>query len=137
MQLTRIDRWILEHFVHETQIYTMREPEELPGNIRHEEIPEKPGQKFKHLYATRSSKSADLLIANLKQGGQMFTTRVVDRKVWYAPMLAPKGKSVTWWVFWKIVGAIGIVLILMTLKNLWDNPEVRANVIDSIRIFKG
>jgi len=137
MQLTRLDRWLLEHFVHETQVYTMREPSELPSKVRHEELPEKPGQKFKHLYATRSTRKAELLIASLKNDGQMFTTRVVDRKVWYAPILGPKGKSVTWWVFWKIVGACGIVSILVILKNLWDNPEVRANVMDSIRIFKG
>ena len=137
MQLTRLDRWILEHFVHETQIYTMREPEEVPKGFRHEELPDTPGRKFAHLYSTRSTRRAESLIHILKEGGQMFTTRVIDREVWYAPLLAPKGKSVTWWVFWKIVGAIGITLTLLTLKSLWDNPEVRANVMDSIRIFKG
>jgi hypothetical protein len=137
MQLTRIDRWILEHFVHETQIYTMREPEHMPGGFRYEELPDTPGRKFAHMYATRSSKRADELINILREGGQMFTTRVVDREVWYVPLLSPKGKSVTWWVFWKIVGTIGIVLVLLGLKTLWDNPEVRANVMDSIRIFKG
>jgi hypothetical protein len=137
MQLTRLDRWILEHFVHETQIYTMREPEEIPRNVRHEELPEKPGQKFKHLYATRSTKQAELLLVTLKNEGQMFTTRVIDRKVWYAPILGPKGKSVTWWVFWKIVAVFGIVSGLAILKGLWDNPEIRANILDSIRIFNG
>lgn len=137
MQLTRLDRWILEHFVHETQVYTMREPVELPRKVRHEELPEKPGQKFKHLYSTRSTRQADLLISSLKNEGQMFTTRVVDRKVWYAPILGPKGKSVTWWLFWKVVGAFTVISVLTVLKMLWDNPEVRANILDSIRIFKG
>jgi hypothetical protein len=137
MQLTRLDRWLLQRFVHETQIYTMREPDELPAGVRHEEIPEKPGQKYKHLYSTRSTKKLDLLLDELKKGGQMFTTRVIDRPVWYAPILGPKGKSVTWWIFWKIIGAFVIVNILITLKSLWDNPVVRENVMDSIRIFKG
>ncbi|MGC4017635.1 MAG: hypothetical protein QM755_24430 [Luteolibacter sp.] len=83
MQLTRLDRWLRETFVLQTQIYTMRAVEPLPRGMRHEELPEQPGRRFKHRYIARRSRDADKFIAILKHNGQMFTTRIIDREAWY------------------------------------------------------
>jgi len=138
MQLTKLDRWLREKFVLETHIYTMRPPSRPPAAVRYEELPDKPGRRFKHLFVLRSNKDVDNFIARLKADSQMFTTRVVNRKDWYVPYLAPENnKSVTWWVVGKIVLVWSLIGIGWLGFHFWDNPETRANIMDSLRIFKG
>ncbi|BCU78232.1 hypothetical protein [Luteolibacter sp. LG18] len=138
MQLTRFDRWLRESFVHETHVYTMRPVEDLPSGLRHEELPDQPGRKFKHRYRAKKSRNADKLIRVLKQNGQMFTTRVVDRESWYVPYIAPKdNRSVTWLVITRICMAAGLFFLVGILIRLWEDPDMRANILDSFKILKG
>jgi hypothetical protein len=77
------------------------------------------------------------LIQQLREGNQMFTTRVVDREAWYVPLIAPQGKSITWWFVWLGVTA-GVVFGLVHLGRLaWSNPELRKNVSEALQILKG
>lgn len=138
MQLTRFDRWLREKFVHEIHIYSLRPPEMLPGGIRAEELPEHPGRRFRHRFIARSSAAADALIGILKEHNQMFTTRVVDRKAWYVPLVAPKdNKSVTWWCAWVVLSGFAVFVATHVLRVLWSNPEVRKNVAEALEILKG
>lgn len=66
----------------------------------------------------------------------MFTTRVVERKAWFVPYLAPKDKSVTWWIAWKVVASVAVFFTLAGVKSLWDNPQVRAHLIDAVKVLK-
>jgi hypothetical protein len=138
MQLTRFDRWLREKFVHEIHVYSMRPPEILPPGIRAEDLPEQPGRHFRHRYIARSSKAADALIESLKSNNQMFTTRVIDRKGWHVPLVAPaNNKSVTWWCVWVILTGVGIFTFTTTIRTLWSNPEVRKNVFEALEIMQG
>ncbi len=138
MQLTRFDRWLREKFVHEIHVYSLRPPEMIPSGIRAEELPDTPGRRFRHRFVARSSKSADALIGQLKEHNQMFTTRVVDRKAWYVPLVAPKdNKSVTWWCAWVLVTAIGVFVATNAIRSLWSNPTFRKNLMESLEIMKG
>lgn len=136
MQLTRFDRWLRERFVHETHIYTLRPPAEIPAGIRHELMPETAASKYRHRFIAQRSKHADALISRLKDDNQMFTTRVVERKAWFVPFLAPKDKSLTWWIAWKVVATVAVFFTLTWLKSLWDNPEIRANLMDAVDVLK-
>lgn len=137
MQLTRLDRWLRERFVHETLVYTMREPGIAPACSRYEELPEKPGRKYRHLYAFRNERNAEELIAQLKRDQQMFTTRVVDRQGILAKLMGPaNNRSVTWWVIWKIIAIVGISFSVVGLKRLWDNPKVRQTLRESMKTLK-
>jgi hypothetical protein len=136
MQLTRFDRWLRERFVNETHVYTLRPPAEVPAGIRHELMPETAASKYRHRFIARRSKQADALITRLKDDNQMFTTRVVERKAWFVPYLAPKEKSVTWWIAWKILATVCVFFVLGWLKSIWDNPELRAQIIDAVKILK-
>lgn len=136
MQLTRFDRWLRERFVHETHIYTLRPPAEVPAGVRHEPMPETAASKYRHRFIARRSKHADALINRLKDDNQMFTTRVVERKAWFVPFLAPKDKSLTWWVIWKVLATVVVFFTLAWLKSLWDNPQIRAHLIDAVKVLK-
>ena len=77
-----------------------------------------PGKRYKHLFIANSSKAADALIRQLKENSQMYTTQVVDRDAWYVPFIAPKEKSVTWWLISLVVISTSAFFVLLYLKGL-------------------
>ena len=137
MQLTRFDRWLLEKYVYETHIHTLRPPESLPVGIQTREIPDVPGKRYKHLFVANRSSAADELIALLKANSQMYTTQIVDRDDWYVPFIAPKGKSVTWWLFSVLLISISVFVALIYLKSLTEDPEFRKNFMEALKLFRG
>jgi hypothetical protein len=136
MQLTRFDRWLREKYVYETHIHTLRPPESLPHGVRVVDIPDVPGKRYKHLFVANSSKVADELIMQLRENSQMYTTQIVDRDDWYVPFLAPKDKSVTWWLISMVVITISVFFVLLYLKGLVEDPEFRKNFMEAIKLFK-
>ncbi|MES2474146.1 MAG: hypothetical protein V4640_00100 [Verrucomicrobiota bacterium] len=136
MQLTRFDRWLREKFVYETHIQTLRPPDAVPTGLRMVNLPDVPGQRYKHLFVARSTRMADALIHQLKENGQMYTTRVVDRKAWFVPFLAPKSKSVTWWMVSVVVISISLISAGFYLKGFVDDPEFRKNFSEALELLK-
>lgn len=137
MQLTRLDRYLRSRFVYETHIYTLRLPASIPAGTIAEELPESPGRKFKHRFILRNDKAVQELIEELRSANQMFTTRVVDREAWYVPLLAPNGKSVTWWLVWACFTAMGVFGLIHVAKIAWANEELRKNVSEAMKILQG
>jgi hypothetical protein len=137
MQLTRFDRWLREKFVYEMHIQTLRYPEEIPNGIQAVELPDSPGKRYKHLFIAKSSKAADELIQILKENSQMYATQIVDRKAWFVPFIAPKEKSVSWWIISVILISISVFFILLYLKGLIQNPEFRQEFMEALEIMKG
>lgn len=136
MQLTRFDRWLREKFVYETHIHTLRPPEIVPSGVRMVEMPDVPGKRYKHLFVARSSKLADELIHYLKENGMMYNTQIVDRKDWFVPFIAPKDKSVTWWIVSVILLSISLVSALLYLKGFVEDPEFRKNFMEALDLLK-
>lgn len=136
MQLTRFDRWLREKYVYETHIHTLRAPESLPDGIQTREIPDVPGKRYKHLFVATSSSDADQLIAQLRENSQMYTTQIVDRDDWYVPFLAPKGKSVTWWLFSMVLITISVFFVLLYIKGLAEDPDFRKNFMEALKLFR-
>jgi hypothetical protein len=136
MQLTRFDRWLREKYVYETHIHTLRPPESLPRGIREVPIPDVPGKRYKHLFVAKSSKLADQLILQLKQNSQMYTTQVVDRTGWYVPFIAPRGKSVTWWMISTVLILISLFFALVYLKGFVEDADFRKNFMDAVKLFR-
>jgi len=137
MQLTRFDRWLREKFVYETHIHTLRLPECIPAGIRPVELPEAPGKRYKHLFIAKSSRAADELIRQLKEDSQMYTTQIVDREAWFVPFIAPKEKSVTWWLVSVFLIAVSSFFVLLYLKGLVQDAEFRRNFMDALKLLKG
>lgn len=136
MQLTRFDRWLREKFVYETHIHTLRPPEQIPEGIRMVPTPDVPGRRYKHLFVAGSSSLADEMIGMLRENSQMYTTQIVDRKSWYVPFIAPKNRSVTWWLFSAVIICISAFGVLMYLKGLVEDPEFRKNFMEAVKLFK-
>jgi hypothetical protein len=136
MQLTRFDRWLREKYVYQTHIQTLRPPDSLPDGIIAVDLAEEPGKRYKYLFIAKREKIADAFIAQLKENGQMFVTQIVDSDAWYVRFMAPKNKSLTWSLVSIVLGAIIVICILLYLKGLTDDPELRKNFIDVLKMFK-
>lgn len=137
MQLTKFDRWLREKFAQETHIHVLRLPDQVPRGIKIINLPEAPGARFRHLLVTRNSVAADKLIATLKQNSQMYSTQIVERKGLLVRLLAPKEKSVTWWLIsWSIILACSVVAGQYLLKLLSD-PDIQKNLREALEILKG
>lgn len=136
MQLTRFDRWLREKFVYQTQIHTLRPLESLPSGVRAVKKSNIIGLRYKHLYVANKAKAADALVAKLKESGHMYTTQVVDRKRWYVPIIAPKAKSLTWWIMSMLLSLVLVLLVLLSLNTLLSNPEMKKNLLESLDILR-
>lgn len=123
MQLTRFDRWLREVFVYETHIRTLRPAESVPKRIKAIEYPESPMHQYRYLYIARKSRDADLLIQQLRENTQMFTTDIVERKRWFTPIVAPAEKSVTWRLVSTFVIVCVSAAILVWVRSLIENPD--------------
>lgn len=136
MQLTRFDRWLREKFVYETHIQTLRPPELVPPGVRVVDLPDVPGKRYKHLFVADNSRLADELISHLKENGQMYTTQIVDRDTWYVPLIAPKEKSVTWWLISVVLISISVFFVLLYIKGLVADEEFRQEFMEALKLFK-
>ena len=136
MQLTRFDRWLREKYVYETHIHTLRPPESLPAGIQTRDIPDVPGKRYKHLFVASCTSDADQLISLLKENSQMYTTQIVDRNDWYVPFIAPKNKSITWWLFSLVIILISVFFALIYLKSLAEDPIFRKNFMEALKLFR-
>ncbi len=137
MQRTRFDSFLREKFVYQTHIQTLRPVELLPRGVRAIDLPDAPGKRYKHLYIAKSTKAADALILHLKENGQMYTTQIVDNDAWFVPFIAPKEKSVTWWLISTTVIVACVFFALLYLKGLIQDPEFNKNFQDALKILKG
>ncbi len=137
MQLTRFDRWLRKKFVYEIHVETLRPLESIPARIRVVDLPDTPGRRYKHLYVSTNNDAMDALIRQLKENNQMYTTQIVNRDAWFVPFIAPKGKSLTWWLFSMSVITICVFFALFYLKGLVEDPEFRKNFMDALEFLKG
>jgi hypothetical protein len=136
MQLTRFDHWLREKFVYETHIHTLRMPGSLPKGIRSVNLPDVSGKRYKCLLIAKKSKDADSMIFELKQNSQMYATQVVEKNKWYVPWLAPKNKSVTWWLFSTLLICISVIICLIKIKTFTDNAGFRKTFFEAIDVLK-
>lgn len=137
MQLTRLDRWLKEKFVYQIQILTLRKCEVVPKGVKEVELPEKPGRRFTYLYTTGKNEAAEKLLTELKEGNQMFNTKVVDREAWWVQFIAPEGKSATWYLV-SVFATMGLLTpVVIWVRGLLQSPEFMENLEDTWRIIQG
>ena len=135
MQLTRFDRWLRENFVNETHIRTLRAPDTIPKGVQAIDLPEKPGDRFKHLFIIRNPKTAESFISHLKEGNFMFSTTVEDRNAWHVPIIAPKNRSFTWRIVWLALAISISGLIVHLYQSLAHDSELMKILSDSLKTF--
>ncbi len=101
MQLTKFDHWLRERYIYRTHIYAMRLPQgTLPHDVLIEELEDSPTRRYRFRFVANAADDVEAVLAALKEGNQMFATRIVEENSWYKPIIAPQGKSFFFRLFW-------------------------------------
>ena len=136
MQLTKFDRWLREKFIYQTHIYTMRLPESaLPAQVLIEELEETPARRYRYRLVVNAKQDLETLLAALRKGNQMFTTRVVETNPWYKPIIAPKGKSFFFRIFWWVVVVVLVSTAFLLGYMVLSNEELKTELIESLKVM--
>lgn len=137
MQLTKFDRWLRERFIYRTHIYTMRVPEAgIPSSVMVEELEDSPTRKFRFRMVANADHDVTAVLAVLKEGNQMFATRIVETNPWYRSIIAPEGKSFFFRIVWIMIALMGVaVVILLGLRVLADETLMK-QLMESFNLFK-
>lgn len=109
MQLTKLDHWLKQRFIHETHIFTMRLPKRrLPFGVSKRKVDAQKRGDYTKKLIVRNNKTAEKVLELLKKEQIMYATHVVEGKHWYNNLIAPVGKSFTY----QTIGRVALVLTL-------------------------
>ena len=137
MQITQFDRWLRERLIYRTHIYTMRLPESgVPSQVLVEELEQSPSRRYRYRLIVNAKRDVEALLDALRKGNQMFATRIVETNPWYKPIIAPKGKSFLFRMFWWGVAVVSVLTVLILGYMVLSNEELKAELIDSFNLFK-
>lgn len=137
MQLTQLDRWLRERFIYRTHIYTMRLPEAgVPSQVLVEELEDSPTRRYRYRLIVNAKRDVEALLHTLREGNQMFATRVVETDPWYKPIIAPKGKSFCFRVFWWGMAVVAVLAALTLGGMVMSNEELKTQMLEALDLFK-
>ena len=137
MQLTHFDRWLRERFIYRTHIYTMRLPDAgVPSQVLVEELEQSATRRYRYRLIVNAKRDVESLLHVLREGNQMFATRVVETNPWYKSIIAPKGKSFFFRMFWWGVAVLAVLTVLILGYIVLTNEELKSELIESFNLFR-
>ncbi len=137
MQLTKFDRWLRERYIYRTHIYTMRVPEAgIPSTVMVEELEDSPTRKFRFRMVANADHDVSAVLTALREGNQMFATRIVETNPWYRSIIAPEGKSFFFRIVWIMIALMGVVVVIFLAMRVLADETLMKNLTDSLNLFK-
>ena len=136
MQLTKFDRWLRERYIYRTHIYTMRVPEVgVPSTVVVEELEESPSRKFRFRLVANADHDVSAVLTALREGNQMFATRIVEENPWYRAIIAPEGKSFFFRIVWSVIALIGVAVVIYLATLVWADETLKQQLMESLNLF--
>ncbi|MEM9079751.1 MAG: hypothetical protein AAGC74_03560 [Verrucomicrobiota bacterium] len=132
---TKVDHWLSENLLLQTHIYTMRLPEDMPRKVKVQELPESASRRYRYRLVSGAPKATDQLVNTLRDEGLLFSTQVVERDPWFRPLIAPKGGSIVYNIFWLISGASVIWGGYKLMVRLQGDANFMAQLKEAIALF--
>jgi hypothetical protein len=115
----------------------MRLPESgVPAQVLVEELEQSPTRRYRYRLIVNAKRDVEALLRVLREGNQMFATRVVELNPWYRPIIAPNRKSFCFRVFWWGVAAAVVLTVLFLSLLVLSNEELKTQLLDTIELFK-
>ena len=137
MQLTKFDRWIKEKLIYRTHIYTMRLPEVgLPSGVLVEELEESPTRRYRYRLVANADRDVRAVITTLKEGNQMFATRIEETNPWYKSIVAPEGKSFFFRLVWIGFGVFLTMSVITLGAIALSDEELRGHLLEAFELLK-
>lgn len=100
MQQTKLDRHLREKYSFVTHVFSNTKPKEIPAGVRCDELDREKGAPYKFRYSSRKYALIQKLARCLESENITYTSRVVDRKVWYGKWINNPRKSFSYRMFW-------------------------------------
>jgi hypothetical protein len=136
MQLTKFDRWLRERFIYRTHIYTMRMPEAgIPSTVMVEELEDSPTRKFRFRMVANADHDVAAVLTALREGNQMFATRIVETNPWYRSIIAPEGKSFFFRIVWITIALIGLAVVIILALRVMADETLMKQLKESLNLF--
>lgn len=135
MQLTKLDHWLKQKFLHQTYIFSLRLPEQkLPRGVKISNVKSNKKGDYKYKLAVKNNEVAQKAIGILKEEGLMHSTHIVDVSNRFNKLIVPSsGRSFTY--LW-----LGRFAVLSTLASfcwfiyiLSKNEQLSSSIRDSIQ----
>jgi len=96
MQQTKLDRHLREKYSFVTSVFSNTKPKNIPRGVRVEELERESGAPYRYRYSSRKYVHIEQLARCLESENITYTSRVVDRKVWYGKWINNPRKSFTY-----------------------------------------
>ena len=136
MQLTKFDRWLRERFIYRTHIYTMREPEAgIPSTVTVEELEDSPTRRFRFRMVANAEHDVTAVLTTLREGNQMFATRIVEANPWYRSIIAPEGKSFFFRLLWILIALMGLMVVIFLGLRVMADETLMKQLRESLNLF--
>lgn len=137
MQLTKFDRWLRERYIYRTHIYTMRMPDGgIPSSVMVEELEDSPMRRFRFRMVANAEHDVSAVLTALRDGNQMFATRIVETNPWFKSIIAPEGKSFFFRIVWILLVLMGVVAVIFLGMRIMADEVLKAQLIESFNLFK-
>lgn len=130
MQLTKLDHWLQQKFVHQTHIFCLRLPErKLPSGIKIEALNVKKLGDHKYKLVVKSNKRAQKVLGLLKNEGVMYMTQVVDRKGFIGALVVPdRGRSFTYQLLGRALILSSLISVFFFLYRVSQNEAIMSKI---------
>ena len=101
-----------------------------------EELEDTPTRRYRYRLVVNAKRDVEALLAALRDGNQMFTTRVVEANPWYKPIIAPKGKSFFFRIFWWAVVMALVTTAVIVVYGILSNEELKSELMEALDLFR-
>ncbi len=110
MQQTKLDRHLRQKYSFVTHVFSNTKPKEIPRGIRCEELDRQKGAPYRFRFSSRKYELIARLALSLESENITYTSRVVDRKVWYGKWINNPRNSFTYRMVW-----IGLFVVIVAV----------------------
>ncbi len=125
MQQTRLDLWLRKKFAYSTTVSTYRLPngyQEQP-DILVQELEQKSAKDYRFCLTFQNERSAESFIKELKKQNMLYNSNVREKDSTFAKFLCKRGRSVTFYLIWKVIFAILFSAIAYAVFLLLKRPQ--------------
>lgn len=133
---TKLDRWLIEHFIYEYHIRLVSLPDKIPSGAK---VYEQKKGEYQHLITIKNKAKSEKFIELLNAQGFTYKLLIVEGSHWYNNILNKKKSSFTFRMIWKVIILSSVVITLKNHHIITDSQlfiELKMTVIEILKSGK-
>ncbi len=101
-----------------------------------EELEDTPTRKFRFRMVANADHDVNAVLTALREGNQMFATRIVETNPWYRSIIAPEGKSFFFRIVWILIAMVGLAVVIFLGWRVMNDATLMKQLTESYNLFK-